>query len=238
MEIELPDVSGLPDALKSIVADKNGKPVLDLTKVMPFEDVSGLKSALQKERENVEAWRKFGSPKDVADKIAELEEKASKGGRVGEDAQAKLDAMKAEHEAKVAEMNGRFSKVLQATAMAELKAEMAKVGFIPEALDDIALTAMGRIQFNDDGSRRIVTADGKPMLGTGADHGATLADLAKEMAMTKSYAVKDSGVGGGGKPPGSNGGKPDGKTVTREQWDAMSDGERMTFAKTGGKVTD
>lgn len=238
MEIELPDVSGLPDALKTIVADKNGKPVLDLTKVMPFEDVSGLKSALQKERENLEGWRKYGSPKDVAAKIADLEEKAAKGGKGGEEAQAKLDAMKAEYEAKIAERDNRFTAVLRNSALAELKAELAKVGFIPDALDDIAATAIGRIQFHDDGTRKVTTADGKPMLGSGADHGATLQDLAKELAQTKRYAVKDGGVGGGGKPPGSNGGKPDGKTATRQQWDDMSQHERMAFSKSGGKVVD
>mgnify|MGYP003634303244 FL=1 len=82
----------------------------------------------------------------------------------------------------------------------------------------------------------MMTFDGKPMIGNGADHGATLADLAKELAASKPYAVKADNISGGGKLPGDSGGKPNQVTVTRAQFDAMSQSERSTHAKTGGTV--
>lgn len=233
MEIEISDASGLPEWLQSHVAE--GK--LDLTKLPQPEDVSGLKSALQKERENVATYSKLGKPDEIAAKIADLEEKAKGTGKGAEDAQAKLDALKNDYEGKLTAANDRIGKMMQANASASLKAELAKAGFIPEAIDDIAATAMTRLQFNEDGSPKVLTSDGKPMIGSGADHGATLADLAKELAEAKPYAVRDQGKGGGGKQPGSNGGTPQ-KTVTRAQFDAMSHTERATFSKDGGKVTD
>jgi hypothetical protein len=84
----------------------------------------------------------------------------------------------------------------------------------------------------------VMTSDGKPMIGSGSDHGATLADLAKELATSKSYAVRDAGKGGGGKPAGSQGGTPDKPTVTRATFDAMSQVERAAHSKSGGAVKD
>jgi hypothetical protein len=126
--------------------------------------------------------------------------------------------------------------MMQRGASSDLKAELAKAGFIAESIDDIASSAMGRLQFHEDGSAKIMTSDGKPMIGSGADHGATLADLAKELAASKPYAVRDGGKGGGGKPPASTGGTPDKPTVTRAQFDSMSQSERANHSKSGGGI--
>lgn len=210
MKIELTDLSGLPEGLKSAVETEGETSTLDLSKLMLAEDLTGLKTALQKERENVSTYSKLGKPDEIAAKIADLEEKAKGTGKGAEDAQAKLDAMAAEYDQKLADRDSRINKMMQANAQASLKAELGKAGFIAEAIDDIAATAMGRLQFNEDGSPKVLTSDGKPMIGSGADHGATLADLAKELAEAKPYAVRDQGKGGGGKPAGSQGGTPAG----------------------------
>jgi len=234
MEIEVSDATTLPEWLQGHV--KEGK--LDLGGIPAPEDVSGLKTALQKERENAGAYAKFGKPDEIEAKIADLTEKAKGTGKGAEDAQAKLDAMAKDYDAKLTGANERIAKMMQVNASASLKAELAKAGFISEAIDDIASTAMGRLKFNDDGTPSVLTSDGKPMIGNGADHGATLADLAKELAVSKPYAVRDKGNGGGGKPPGSTGGTPGQKTVTRASWDAMSHSDRAAHSKSGGKVTD
>lgn len=234
MEIDVTDPTGLPEALQPLVAE--GK--LDLSKLMPAEDLTGLKTALQKERANVGEYAKLGKPGEIADRMAALESAAAKPGKAGEEAQAKLDAMKADYDAKLADRDGRLSKLMQSRATSDLKAELAKAGIIPEGIDMLASFAAQRIQFNDDGTPKVLTSDGKPMIGSGADHGATLTDLAKELAGSNPYLAKDGGVGGGGKPPGSNGGKPDQKTVTRAGWEGMSHADRSTFSKAGGKVTD
>lgn len=237
MEIELSDISALPDAIKPLVATIDGKSKLDLSKLMPAEDLTGLKSALQKEREATGAWSKFGKPDDVAKKIADLEAAAAKGGKGGEEAQAKLDALTADFTAKIADRDTRLTALMRDNASEKLRVELAKVGFIAEAIDDIATSAMGRLQFGDDGKPKVMTADGKPMIGSGADHGATLADLAKELAASKPYAVQDSGKGGGGKPPNSGGGAG-GKSMTRAEFDALSPAAKSAAAKDGVKLTD
>lgn len=230
MKIELTDLSGLPEGLQSVVESEGDKHALDLSKLMVAEDLSGLKSALQKERENAQAWSKLGEKPDaVAKRIADLEENAKGTGKGAEDAQAKLDALKADYEGKLSERDQRLQKVLQSSARASLQAELAKVGFIPEAIDDITASAMGRIKFSDDGTPKVMTVDGKPQIGSGADHGATLTDLAKELAASKPYAVRDSGTGGSGKPPGSSGGTPAGKTVRASELENMTPKQKADF---------
>jgi hypothetical protein len=234
MKIEVTDATTLPEWLQGHVSEGS----LDLGALAPPEDVSGLKTALSKERGNAAAYSKYGSPDDIDARFAELTEKAKGNGKGSDDAQAKLDAMKTDYEGKLTGANDRISKMMQRGASSDLKAELAKAGFISESIDDIASSAMGRLKFTEDGTAQVMTSDGKPMIGSGSDHGATLADLAKELATSKSYAVRDAGKGGGGKPAGSQGGTPDKPTVTRATFDAMSQVERATHSKSGGVVKD
>jgi hypothetical protein len=234
MKIEVTDATTLPEWLQGHVSEGS----LDLGALAAPEDVAGLKTALSKERGNAAAYSKYGTPDDIDAKFADLTEKAKGNGKGSEDAQAKLDAMKADYEGKLTGATDRISKMMQRGASSDLKAELAKAGFISESIDDIASSAMGRLKFTEDGTAQVMTSDGKPMIGSGSDHGATLADLAKELATSKSYAVRDAGKGGGGKPAGSQGGTPEKPTVTRATFDAMSQGERAAHSKSGGAVKD
>jgi hypothetical protein len=229
MKIEIADLSGLPEGLKSVVETEGDKSTLDLTKVMVAEDLAGLKSALQKERSNVASYAKLGTPDEINGKIAHLEARVAKGGKPGEEAQAKLDALTKDYDQKLADRDARIDKMMRANASASLKAELAKAGFIPEAIDDIAATALGRLDFADDGTPKVLTADGKPMIGNGPDHGATLTDLAQELAKAKPYAVRDGGKGGGGKQPGT-GGTPNKKRSE------MSATEKSAFIEEHGQT--
>jgi len=233
MKIEVTDATTLPAWLQTHVSEGH----LDLGALAAPEDVSGLKTALSKERGNAAAYSKYGSPDDIAATIADLTEKAKGSGKGSDDAQAKLDAMAADYEGKLTVANDRFNGMTKRGATSDLKAELAKAGFISEAIDDIASSAMARLQFNEDGAAKVLTSDGKPMIGSGSDHGATLADLAKELATSKPYAVRDAGKGGGGKPAGSQGGTPDKVNVTRATFEGMSQSERSDHSKSGGGIS-
>ena len=101
--------------------------------------------------------------------------------------------------------------VLRGQASDRMKVELAKAGFITDSIDDIAASAMTRIAFGDDGTIRVTTADGKPMIGSGADHGATLNDLAKDLAVTKKWALLDGGLAAAGSQPEAAAGSPERK---------------------------
>ena len=82
-----------------------------------------------------------------------------------------------------------------------------------------------------------IVKDGKPMIGSGSDGGATLGDRAKSLAETHTYALQDQGKGGGGTPQ-NKGGTPGNKTMERGAFDAMGQHDRGQFIKDGGKVVD
>jgi hypothetical protein len=234
MKIEVSDATTLPAWLQGHVS--NGS--LDLGAIKEPENTDGLKSALSSERSSHSAYKRFGTPDEIDAKFADLTEKAKGNGKGADDAQAKLDAMKSAFDTQDQAKDARITKMMQRGAASDLKAELAKAGFIAESIDDIASSAMMRLKFDEDGNPQIMKADGSPMIGGGPNHNATLADLAKELAASKSYAVRDAGKGGGGKPAGSQGGTPDKPTATWSQFSAMSQPDRMAFSKSGGAVKD
>jgi len=233
MEIELGDVSGLPDALKALAQEADGKFKLDLSKVVPASDLDAFKGktmTAQQEaidrRKELAAWKALGAtPEEIQAKLAKGADPA-----IVQQLQAKVVETETAYKAK-------FTGLLRDRAVSDLKAELSKAGVVPEGLDLLAFYAAPRITFDDDGGMRVMAEDGKtPMIGKGANGGATLADLAAKLAGATPHLVKDAGAGGGGKPP-SNGGTPQ-KTVTRAQFDAMSQADRAAHSKSGGKVID
>lgn len=244
MKINIEDATALPEALQSLVSEtEEGGHALDLTLVAPAQELEKFKGkALTAEQEAIERrkalskWKELGDDPDaIKAQIAE----AQKGGKKTEEQQQIIDQMKADYEAKIQERDQKLRGTFQRQAVSDLKSELAKQGVVPEGLDLLAGYASQRIQFDDDGAPKVMAADGqKPMVGNGANGGATLADLAAELANSIPHLVADKGAGGSGKQPGSSGGTPKEKSVTREQFDAMSQAQRSEHVKSGGKVVD
>ena len=238
MKFDIPEGAEVPDSFKAYVKDTDGKKTLDVTGWETPTEMRGMKSTVVNLRGQVEEWSKYGKPADVQAQIDALTEKANGNGKGADDAQTKLDAMSLDYEGKLTARDERITKMMTRGASSDLKAELAKAGFVAEAIDDIASSAMNRLQFNEDGSPKVMTFDGKPMIGNGADHGATLADLAKELAEAKPYAVRSNMLPGGGKPPGPNGGKPNTPTMNRTQFNALERSDQSEYLRSGGKLTD
>lgn len=209
---QLTTLEGVNEDLHALYTEADGKFTLDVEGVESTEAVNGLKTALVKERENVAKFTKFGTPDEITAKFAEHADalkEAGKGGDKTEQFQAKIKQMETDHTAALAERDGKFTGLQKSISIAGLKVELAKAGVVPEGIDMLAEHTSSRIAFHDDGSPKIMTKDGSmPMIGAGADGGATLADLAKELAEENPFLVSDDGKGGGGKPPESKGGKP------------------------------
>lgn len=243
MKITIDDASALPEALQSLVSETDEGKQLDLGQVAPASELERFKAkALKAEEEAIErrkalqSWKSLG---DDPDEVKSALEDARKGKGKSEEHEAIVARMKQDHEAKMAEMQERLTGTFRKQTTAELKAQLAEAGVVPEGLDLLAGYAAQRIQFSDDGTPKVLAKDGSgPMVGSGANGGATLADLAKELAGSIPHLVADKGAGGSGKQPGANGGKPGQQTVTRDQWGQMSHIERRDFAKSGGQIVD
>lgn len=207
MKIKLESTDGLPEGIAKLVSDEDGATMLDLGGLMAKEDLTGLKSALEKERANSSAWAKLGeTPEAVSAKIKELSDAKPKG-KNDEEIAAMIEQVKGDYEVKLSTATEQLSALRTQNTSATIKAELAKIGAMPDALDVVANFANSRMMYAENGSLQIMTADGKPMVGTGENHTATITDLAKDLAASMPFAFKDGGSGGGGKPP-QNGGTP------------------------------
>lgn len=240
MKIQIDDVSGLPDALKTLVVTEGETTTLDLTQVASAEELNKFKSkAIKAEgeaidrRKALEAWKALGETPDAVKALLEAKPK----GDPNHD--AIVARMKEEHAAELAGRDEKFNALTRKNAQAEVKAELAKAGFVPEALDVFSASAMARIKYDDAGAPQVLTADlSGPMVGNGSNGGATIADLAADLAKASPFAVKADLKGGGGTSQNGQGGKPGAKTVSRAAFDGMSHAERAEFSKGGGKVVD
>lgn len=208
------------DKIKALYIEKDGKFVLDVEGAESTESVNGLKTALVKERENVAAYKKLGTPDEITQTIADLKSK----GKGNPDHEQLVADLKTAHATELQTKDDTINGMRKDTSLAVVKAELSAAGVIPEGLDLMADHAMHRVKFNEDGTPKVLSKDGvAPMIGSGADGGATLADLAKELAGTIPHLVKDDGRGGGGKPPSDKGGKPANQTKLADKVPGLSD---------------
>jgi DNA-binding transcriptional MerR regulator len=241
LKLELESLEGVDEGIASLYQEKDGKYVLPVDGVVPKSEYEILNQRLvdaneenARRRRAVERWRELGESPEA------VKEMLTGKAKPNEDQERIVSEIKNQYEGKLTEAQQRIKTMMQKNAMADLKSQLAQQNIVPQGLDPLTLVAQSRIAFDENGNLRIMAADGsKPLAGSGADGYATVADLAKELAASEmgQLFVRDSGQPGGGKPPASQSGKTTEKTVTRSQFDAMSQRERMAFIKDGGKVT-
>lgn len=232
MKITLDTVEGLPDAIKPLASDDGGKFSLDLSQLVPVSEYERFKAkAVTAEGEAIErrkalkAWEALGGNPD------EVRAKLEKGAdpEIVAQLRKQVDETKADYSA-------RLTRIMRERHISDMKAELARAGVVPEGLDLLAGFAAQHIQIDEDGGARIIGRDGKPMVGSAENGGATLADLAKQLAAGHPRLVADTGAGGGGKPPAS-GGKSQGKVVTAAELDQMTPQQKAAFFRANPGVT-
>lgn len=242
LPFETDSIDAIPEALREHYAEADGKFRLSVEGVVPeaqFKELNqraltATEEATRRRKANERLLSAIGV--DAADK-AEAAIAALKAGKGGADQEAIIAQIRGEYEGKLTEANGRAQKLVLRSAEGQASAALAAVGFHPEAMDLVARLAMDRVKLDESGEIRIMAADGEQILaGSGKDGRATFADLAREIAAAKPSFLVDAGKGGTGKPAASGGNAA--KTITRAQFDALSQSDRAAFSKARGKVTD
>jgi len=130
--------------------------------------------------------------------------KANKAGST-KDQEAIISQIKGDYEAKLAEANQKYTGVLMKGAVSETKAALQEAGFPAKVAEMLAKTSTDRLNVDENGSVRIMAENGNPLAGSGGDGYATYGDFAKELAAAMPDLLVNTGKGGGGKPPASNG---------------------------------
>lgn len=226
---------------RDLYTEKNGKYVLDAEGLPEPEDNSGLKTALEREREarkkyekQIKAWEKTGkSPDEIAELLAAREETERKKAEEEGD----FDKLLSQHRSKWEKEKDELASELEAARASErsaiintsLMAALTKAGATEEGIDLLPDRLSNRIKFEREGTERvikIVSGDGEtPMAGSAKDGTATFDDLAKEALEKYPSLFKGSGAGGSGKLPDSKAGG----TGIKKRSDLKNSKERAAY---------
>lgn len=202
---------------------------------LEIPDVSGLKTKVEELLNEKKAEQKKAAEAAEAARLA-AEEAARKGGDVAaleKSWKEKLAKRDLEHQEETKGLRGIIDrKTVQATA-SDLAASLAVEGSAKTLLPHIQTRL--RTEFRD-GEAVVVVLD-----AAGKPSAMTVQELGQEIASDPAFApiiVASKATGGGAKGDNGRGGAAVQKTVTRTKFDAMSQHERATFAKSGGKVVN
>lgn len=139
-------------------------------------------------------------------------------------------------ESQIAALNAKAAKLASGKVSGALTSAASKAGALPEAMEDIVLRGQGQgWTINDDGDV-VALRDGEIVLGRDGKTPLSPQEWTDTLRETAPHLwPKAQGSGAQGSGSSNNAGK---KTITREQFDALSQGERMARAKAGFAITD
>lgn len=215
IEYTVTDLEGLDETVKPLYKEaEGGGYVLDVAGVVPqskFNEVN------QKAVDNAtEAQRRRNTNQRILSKLgledaSALDETldallANKGGKSDTDHEAVVSQIKAQYQSQIDELKGSIKGTQTKAAQSALQAELQAAGFPAKAAEMFASANMNRVNIDDDGKTVIMSQQGTPLAGSGADGFATFADLSSELAAAMPEFLVDKGKGGGGKSPASGGG--------------------------------
>ncbi|WP_029458240.1 hypothetical protein [Solidesulfovibrio alcoholivorans] len=212
LKLVLDTLDGLEEGQKALYVEKDGKFHLD---VDGLEDTSGLKSALQKERDRARDFEKKLAglkdldPEEYARLKKEAEERATKQmeekgefDKLREKWRADQEKKEAEFKAKLAEKDALLRKL---HLDREVRDAALKAGVLPDDVEDVMHLTSPRFRMEEDGGITVLGKDGQP---SPDDLSAFFAKTYKE-ERPKFYAGTGA-TGGGAQPPkgGQHGGTP------------------------------
>jgi hypothetical protein len=215
LELEVTSLDGVPEAIRGEYVKKpDGKFRLNVNGV---EDVSGLKSALDRTKSELREYK--AAFKDTGLTAADI-------GKL-------VDSNKA-----LIETTAKLRDV-QVSSSVSLALMRAKV--IPTGADLLPAMLQKRVSIEAVDGRdvmRISDAEGRPMQGAGADGLAVMDDLIRQTVEKYPDLFEGRGIGGGGST-GRFGRNPLGpKTIMRADFDRLSPADKMDRMKTGWNVVD
>jgi hypothetical protein len=208
-----------------------------------IEDVGGLKSALQKERDAAEAARKEllkfkdVDPEKYKQFLSETEtreaDKLKKEGK-WEEWKAAFEVQKKKdldaRDESIKELQGRIRKFMLED---NVKAAALKSGVVKDLIDDVVVVTANRFKLDANEKIQVIDKDGETPLDITVD--SFFSDVFKSQR-PQYYA--GSGAGGSGAQNGTSGNGAGKKTVPRADWEKMSPQDSTKFFKDGGVVTD
>lgn len=242
------DIGTVPEAQRSLYVEKDGKHHLD---VIGIEDTSGLKSALQKERDAVKEAKRLQKeiearyegidPDKVKSMMAKFENddeaKLIAAGKIDEVVTKRTEKLRAELQKQVELAKGeteaankRSGKFSQRVLDNHIRAAAIKAGLHAHAVEDALFRARNMFSLDESGEAVQLDGEGKPTLGKDGKTPFTPVEWLESMKETAPHWFPAGGSGGGA--GGSGNGAGGVKTISREKFNQMTPADKAKVVKT------
>lgn len=249
LEYKVDNTEGMDEAIAKLYKKEGDGFVLDVSGVSSAEETATIKQKLVEAQQDLKDERKKGADdrseaerrRKANDRLKAELEAAKSGAEGGEELKRVQDehaTVLAAKEEEIKNLSSTLMTLHKGQADATFDSELLKAGFSDQIVSDIRSGAGGRYVIDDNGKVSILTADGKPMAGSGADNLATFTDLAAELAAAKPDFLVDKGKGGASTSPAGGKTTNTTKTITRADYEKLPLGERGSVLKDGVTVVD
>lgn len=265
-EVDAGTYGALPEAQRGWYTKDGEKYKLDLSKV-DIEDVGGLKSALQKERDKVAETEREGKRKlkELADKYKDIdpekyreilgqfdsaeEAELLKQGAAGMQKilDKRTEKLRADFEKKEKKLTEERDGALEVASTYmdrvldnHVRAAATAAGVHPGAVDDVLLRARQLFTLDDDGNPVQYVEGSETDLVMGKDGKTPFApaEWLGDMAEKAPHWFPASSSGGGASGDKGGKGAGGGKTIKRAEFDKLDAGARVAKINEGVKVVD
>ena len=244
LKLTVDTLDGVAEPIRALYEPKDGKFAL---KVEGIEDTSGLKSALQKEREAAKAAKEYQalglSPAEIAELKAARDKAEEDKARAAGDFDKIRGKMAEQHQSELAKLKAELEAVQasehRAVVTTGLMNALAEAGATNEGLDLLPAILRDRAKIEAaDGKRvvKVLDADGVPMIGKGGKD-AGFADLADWAVSKYPSLFKSKTMAGSGTPSGGNGAGSATRTVKAAELVNMTAGQKAAFFKANPNIT-
>lgn len=241
LKFEVDSLDSVPEEHRALYQEVDGKFRLTVDGLPEQEDTSGLKLALNRERQrgkSAEKYEKLGlTPEQVKELIDAEEQRAQQKLKDEGDFKTLLAQHQEKWDGERTAIEGERDEARNAlrsyAGESAFISELAKQGATEEGIAALPSLFVSRINVSIEGGSanlEIMQSDGKtPLAGTSDNGTATLTDLVKEASEKFPSLFKSEQKGGGGKPPDTAGGTP------AKKWSEMSSGEKVRLHRENPK---
>jgi hypothetical protein len=235
----------LPKDVQSAYVEKDGKYLLDIE---GDEDVSGLKSALDKERNGRKAAEKLYKElkeqfegldpdviKDIMSKFDTDEDaKLIKAGKIDEVVQRRVEMMRKEMEKEfkkrddaTAKEKARADKFSSRVLENHIRQAATKAGIHQHAVDDAIFRGRSMFSLNEEGDAIVLDEGGNVKMGKDGKTPLSPVEWLESMKESAPHWYPSGSSGGGSQ--GNKGGTNGAKVVKRSEYNAMDPAARKTL---------
>jgi hypothetical protein len=259
LALTIDKLEAVPETVRALYVEKDGKFQLDVSGLPVVEDVSGLKSALEKERiarEKAEKARKDFEkrfegidPEKTRELMAQFEDadeaKLIAQGKAGIEALIlkRTEKMRTEYEKKLTEAGDKINGSLEVASTYmdrvldnHVRAAAMSVGVHAPAVEDILLRARSIFSLSDEGKAVQFDEDGETViLGKDGKTPFTVTEWLDTMRESAPHWFPVNSSGGGAHGSRQQAGT---KEMKRAAFDALGAAEKSKAVKEGTRVVD